>query len=149
MSTVTLSLRVEDAKPILRKAAYEAALYGGHADHIPRRSWGRPGPTGETFDDFRKRCAGRFVEAKRIVEAFGVEVELTTEPEAMTIHYPHRKGGKYKKHNVAGFVMRERIGGETDWSKPEPMYRSEVHRYASEAAADRVIRAWERLLSER
>lgn len=84
-----------------------------------------------------KRWQAQFLSAKRIVEAFGVEYEQTSEQETLTLHFDYVGG---KRVNRGMFV--EVVGSEPDYSHPRPAYRSGVHSYACHAAAERVVRAW-------
>jgi hypothetical protein len=148
VSPVILSLRGEDAKPILEQAARDAAYYGGWLDHITRRTWNSPQGMSETFEEARARWQKKFLAAKRIVEAFGVEIESTSEEETLTVEFPH-VGGKKKLVKIGGIAFNEVTGSKPDYKDPRPRYRGAVHLEAAWAAASRVVRAWERLLSER
>ena len=60
-------------------------------DHITRRTYDGPEwRQGETYEDRKKRWHAEFIKAKRIVEAFGVEYEPTSEGETLTTHIPER-----------------------------------------------------------
>lgn len=137
MKHVDLKLRVEDAEPILREAAREAALYGGWLDHITSRTFGSPAGSLETHDDARKRWTLKFLQSKRLVEAFGVEIEPTSEEETLTAT-PTYEGGK--RRSVGMFTV---VTGQTpNFKKMKPQYRREVHAEACRQAADRVVRRW-------
>jgi hypothetical protein len=148
MKTITIELRPEDAEPILRQAAYEAALYGGRWDYINRRTYNYPGSG--SLEDLRAGWKERFLKGKRMVEAFGIEYEQTSEEEAMTISYPYTKNEKVKIVNLGPPLgsVRVRSGGETDWKKPTPTYRGGVHETAAHAAADRVVQKWKAAMAE-
>lgn len=149
MATVTITLRIEDAEPILRKAAYEAAKFSAWCDHVTNRTHRCPGRGyGENLADARKRWNVKFLAAKRIVNSFGFEYEQTSEEETLTVHIP-MKNQKRKLRKVAGMIFNEVSGGEPDYKHPEPMYRGEVHELACHAAADRVVRAWRAELENR
>jgi len=146
--TITLDLRPEDAAPILREAAEEAAKYGAWCDYIDRRTGNCPREYGESLDDARKRWMTKFLRAKRVVEAFGVEYEPTSEEETMTVDHPW-VGGKTKVLKIPGIgPIGMRSGSKPDFSKPFPSYRREVHAEACRQAAKRVVRAWRAALAE-
>ena len=135
---VTVTLRIDDAEPFLRKAAFEAAKFGALCDYMTKRTANCvERGFGESFDDARARWSERFRAAKRIVETFGVEYEQTSEQETLTVGYP-LEGGKVKR--VGGFDFVE--GSKLNYNKPHPEYRREVHTHACYAAADRVVRKW-------
>lgn len=142
--TITLELRPEDAEPILRKSAYEAALYGGRWLHITRRCVNRPGTLSDaTFEANAAEWHRQYLAAERMVEAFGVEAETTSEGETLTVYVPDIV---LKSHVVqmAGMAFRR-----IDKSKPDtnrknwrPEYRRGVHEEAARQAAERVVRRW-------
>ena len=144
MKMVTLTLRAEDAEPILRQAADTAARYGAYLDHITRRTVGSPALylSKTSFDDFRKEWRAKFLAAKRIVEAFGVEHEPTSEAETLTV-WIGMKNEKRRPLKVAGLAMVEVSGGEHDYDNTRPEYRRDVHAQACRYAADRVVRRWQ------
>lgn len=129
---ITITLDASDLEPILRKAAHEAALYGGWVDHVTRRTYNPPQDL-----KWQPEWKQKYLRAKRIVEAFGVEHEATSEQETLTVHYPHVGG---KKINRGFFV--EIVGSAPDYKNPIPEYWRGVHANACEAAADRVVRRW-------
>jgi hypothetical protein len=141
--TITLELRVEDAEPILRAAAKEAAEFGGLLDHVTRKTGGiRHQLFREKFDDARKRWHQRFAKAKRMVEAFGVEYEPTSEAETLTVDY-RWIGGTTKVKRIPGIgPVGWTTGSQPDYAHPFPSYRGEVHAEACRQAASRVVRAW-------
>lgn len=122
--TVTLSLLAEDAEPILRAAAYRAAYHSALLDHMTARTVDCPGPG--DFREARKAWNAQFFAAKRIVEAFGVEYEQTSEAETLTVYYDLKPG------KVA----------QPDYSKAYPRHAREVHNEACRQAAARVVRKW-------
>lgn len=132
--TITLALRAEDAEPILRQAAYNAAKYGAWCDFFTRKTVGIP--AGE-----RPQWTAKFLEAKRVVEAFGVEYEATTEPETMGLYYPYVGGKRINR----GF-FNEIVGGKPDYKNPLPQYRAEIHAEACRQACERVVRRWRQSL---
>jgi hypothetical protein len=135
MSTVNLTLRVEDAEPILWKAAYEAALYGARVDYVPRNCYDSPFSSfSKSYDECKREANEHFLRAKRIVEAFGVGHEPTSEAETLTIAFPPKKG------TGSTYVPNHK--------RPTPDYRGAVHVEACKAAADRVIRSWKQTLDE-
>jgi len=140
---ITLELRPEDAEPILREAAEDAAKFGAWCDYLTPRTWNAPY---RVDDDERKRWHGKFVRAKRIVEAFGLEHEATSEGETLTIDYP-MKNEKRKRRVIAGLLaFTEVSGGEVDYKRPQPSYRRHIHAEACRQAADRVVRRWRAML---
>lgn len=144
MKTITLELRPEDAEPILRQAADDAAKYSALCDHITSKTWNAPGP--HPLADAKKEWLARFLKAKRIVEAFGVEYEQTSEPETLTVHYDYI-GGKRTIMNLPtiGPVGVTR-GSVPDYKNPRPAYAS-WHSEACRHAAERVVRRWRELIS--
>jgi hypothetical protein len=140
---ITLVMRAEDAEPILRKQAEEAAKFGALLDYATRKTYGvREQGVGESFDEARKRWHLRFAKAKRMVEAFGVEYEPTSEGEALTVDY-RWVGGTRKIMNLPGIGPVGHISGsQPDYKNPLPAFRGEVHTEACRAAADRVVRRW-------
>lgn len=141
--TITLALRAEDAEPILRHAAKEAAEFGALLDYATRKTTGiRHRGMGESYDDARRRWHQRFAKAKRMVEAFGVEYEPTSEGEALTVDYRY-VGGKTKVKNIPGIgPVGWTTGSQPDYDNPYPAFRGEIHTEACRAAADRVVRRW-------
>ena len=139
---IALMLLPDDAEPILRKNAYAAAKYGAFLDYITLKTYNAPNrPDAEA----RKRWQASFLSAKRIVEAFGIEYELTSEQETLTLHFPY-VGRKRKLKNVAGMAFYTVTGGKPDYAHPQPSYRHEVHSAACIAAANRVVKAWRKTL---
>jgi hypothetical protein len=139
---VTVALQADDAEPILRKAAYDAAKYGAWCDHINRRVYNLPvTPTEEN----RKHWQQCFLRAKRTVEGFGVDYEPTSEAETLSVHWPDKV---LKSHlvNVAGMRFRHIDKSVSDPKNAMPSYRGEVHSQACHAAAERVVRAWRETL---
>lgn len=136
--TITLELRMEDAEPILREAAYEAAKYGAWCDYITPRTYN---PPVRVTPEARAGWATRFLRAKRIVESFGVEYEPTSESETLTVHIPDKV---LKSHlvKIAGMTFRHVDESVSDPKRAMPEHRREVHSQACHAAADRVVRAW-------
>lgn len=141
MNNVALTLRADDAEPFLRKAAEDAAKFGAWCDYITKKTGGNPKSTSESTDDAKKRWLQKFLAAKRIVEAFGVEYEQTSEEETMTINYNY-VGGKTKVMDVGGIKFGMRTGSQPDYKNPYPYYRGDVHAEACRQAAIRVVRAW-------
>lgn len=140
LPTVRLELMPEDAEPILRKAAYDAARYGAYVDHLTRRTHNPPSRNGRSFDECRAEYSDRFRRAKRIINAFGVEHEVTSEAETLTVEYPMKNQKKVARRIPGIGVVNEISGGTPDFKKPIPSYRRGVHEDACQAAADRVIR---------
>lgn len=140
-TTITLALRAEDAKPILRQAAYDAAKYSAQLDYCMKNIGNHPRWSGSTFADWRKEITDRFLKAKRMVEAFGVEYEQTSEQETLTVDW-RWVGGKSKLVRIAGIAFNEVTGSQPDYDNPFPSYRGEVHSQACHAAAGRVVRTW-------
>lgn len=139
---VTLELRTDDAEPLLRQAAEDAAKYGALCDYITKRTGNCPQRGfSETLDDARKRWQAIFLRAKRIVESFGIEYEPTSEEETLTVDFPH-EGGTRK---VIGGLFAMTTGSKQNFKKPFPSYRREVHSEACRAAAGRTVRKWKEL----
>lgn len=139
--TITLELRPEDAEPILRQAADDAAKFGAWVDYIDRRTYDSPKGRGETLEEAKKRWRGKFLAAKRIVEAFGVDYEPTSEEEALGVYF-HYVGGSRKLKKIGGIAFNVVTGSRPDFSNPHPQYRKEIHAEACRQAADRVVRRW-------
>jgi hypothetical protein len=135
---IMLLLRPDDAEPILREAAEMAAKFSAWCDYMTDRVWSNPKASNETTAAAKVRWQKKFLRAKRIVEAFGVEYEQTTEAEAMTIEYRYIG----EKRKSIGGLMTYTSGGKPDYKNPEPAYRREVHAEACRQAADRVVRRW-------
>lgn len=144
MGTLSITLRTDDAEPILRQAAYDAAKFGALCDHMTAKTHDAPTGFSESVADARKRWSEQFLRAKRIVEAFGVEYEPTSEAETLTLWHDY-VGGKTRKTEM-GFRVTE--GSQPDYKHPRPAYRREVHTHACHAAADRVVRAWRHSLQQ-
>jgi hypothetical protein len=136
---VTITLRVEDAEPILRSAAYRAAKNSSFCDYITRRTYNPPANPNE---EHRKYWADEFRKAKRMVEVFGVEYEMVSEQETLTVHIP-MKNEKRKPIKIDGKLFAYSVsGGVPDPKNAMPCYRGQVHSEACHAAADRVVRKW-------
>jgi hypothetical protein len=149
MKTVSVALPIEAAERILREAAKDAAYYGALVDHVTRAAGNRPGSLkGKTFDDARAEWRRDYLEAKRLVEAFGVEVEQTSEAETIGVGYGTKPklGPNGRPRKLVLGMFRE---VETDFDKRHPEYRREVHAEACRQAAARVVRAWRSLLEGR
>jgi hypothetical protein len=134
--TINLVMRADDAEPILWDAARQAAKYGAWADYITRRTVNPP-------QDLRHRgeWQEKFLQAKRLVEAFGVEYERVSEEETLGVYIPHKV---LKSHlvKVAGMTMRHVDKSVPDPKNAMPQYSSGICSEACKAAADRVVRAW-------
>jgi hypothetical protein len=147
MKKVTITLPADDLEPTLRKYAFEAARYSAWCDHIqPYRTYMGPGPgygSRLTAQEVKAEWREKFLRGKRIVEAFGIEYEQTSEDETVYISYPHMKGEKRERVNVGGLMAFTRVsGGTADFKKPEITFRGGVHEEACNQAAERVIRKW-------
>lgn len=141
MKMITIELRQDDAEPILREAARKAALNGGRWLYITRKTCGAP-TTSAGFDADSEGWHREYLAAERMVEAFGVEAEVTSEAETMTITF-QMKNQKQTVVRVPGIgPVAWRSGGEMDYKRPLPSYRGGIHQSAAEAAADRVVRRW-------
>lgn len=142
--TIRLALQADDAQPILWEAARTAAEFGALLDHVTRKTGGvRHRGHSETFDDARKRWHQRFAKAKRMVEAFGVDYEPTSEAETLTVDY-RWVGGTTKVVRIPGIgPIGHTTGSKPDYAHPFPSYRGEVHAEACRKAADRVVRTWQ------
>lgn len=136
---ITITVRMDDVEPVLREAARDAAMYGALCDYMTKRTGNRPTGYGELLEDARKRWQAKFLRAKRIVEAFGVEYEPTSEQETLTVDFPW-VGGKRK---LVANLFYEVSGQTQDFKRPFPSYRREVHQEACRQAADRVVRRWQ------
>lgn len=143
---IALSLRVDDAEPILRQAAYDAAKFGAWCDYFDRRTVMRP-QSSEPIEVAKKNWLAAFLSAKRIVEAFGVEYEPTSEEETLGVYIPIKV---VKSHTVkiAGFAFEHVDKSVPDPKNARPQYKSGVHAEACRQAADRVVRRWQAMLHE-
>jgi len=147
---ITITLRAEDAEPILREAARKAALAGACVDYITKRTERSPWVYArrQPFDDWRRATQAEFIRAKRMVEAFGVDYEPTSEEETLTVCYP-MKNEKRTPVAIGGLLRYTRVeGGEPDYKKPIPKYQGGVHEEACKQAADRVVRRWRATLAD-
>lgn len=143
-ASIHLTLRVEDAEPILRQAAFDAAKFGGYLDNVPRRIWNSPA-RGSKYEESRAEWRGKYLAAKRIVEAFGVEVELA-DGDFVGTHYPHTKGGKREILDVGGLKFAMMKGAKTDHSRPEKQWLGVRFQEAAEAAQGRAVAKWRELV---
>lgn len=132
---ITLTFEASDIEPILRRAATDAARYSAYVDYFTKRTGNLPLAFSEKN---RAEWRAQFLRAKRIVEAFGVEYEQTSEAETLTVGYPW-VGGKTRRGEL-GFNIT--TGSVQDFKNPFPSYRREVHSQACYAAAERVVRRW-------
>ncbi len=152
MSTVTITLRRDDAAPILREAANDAAHYGAMLDYVTRRTvdvsgrtyagqihWYTGKRTVDNFDELRKEWRDKWLRAKRIVEAFGVEPSGVSEEEAIGIQYGWLKtGAKHPREN-----RKVRAGeGVQNYDEQWPKLRGSIFHEACRQAAERTVRAW-------
>lgn len=120
---VTITLDRRDAERILLEAATEAAKWGGYLDHVTRKTILR---AFGTYDTHRPLWRERFVAAKRVVEAFGVEVEPISEAEMIGRH-EHPKPGTGTTYVPSGIFSPIISGYVND---------------ASAAAGRRVVARW-------
>jgi uncharacterized protein YcsI (UPF0317 family) len=135
-----IELRPDDAEPILFRAAFDAAKYGSYCDYITGR-------VSHDISETPKQWREKFLSAKRVVEAFGIEYEQVSEEETLTVAFRFT-GGKTKVMNLPGIGnVGIRSGSEPDYTRPYPLFRSTVHNCACEAAAQRVIQKWRASLS--
>jgi hypothetical protein len=146
-ATITLTMRPQDAEPILLDEARKAALYGAWCDYITPKTVNSPGRWNMLAED-KKRWQAQFLRSKRIVEAFGVEYEPTSEEETLTVYIP-QKNEKRRVRNIAGIGFTEVSGGEPDYAHPLPEYRKAVHHEACWQAAHRVVARWRATLAVR
>jgi hypothetical protein len=138
---VTITLRADDAEPLLRKAAYEAAKFGSWCDYITRRTYNPPSNPSTARAGWQES----FLRAKRTVEGFGIQYEMVSEEETLSVHIPDKV---LKSHltTIAGMTFRHIDKSVLDPKRMMPSYRGEVHSQACHAAADRVVRAWRQSL---
>lgn len=146
--TITIELRLEDAEPILRHAAREAAEFGSLLDYVTRKTGNRRHQGhGESYEDARKRWHQRFVKGKRMVESFEVEYEQVSEGETLTVDYQW-VGGTRKIMKIPGIgPVGVTSGSEPDYNHPFPSCRGEIHAEACRRAAERVVCRWRAALS--
>lgn len=136
--TITLTVQPDDVEHILREAARSAALNGALCDYITSKTDNAPTWGSLTVAQCKKEWSERFLRAKRIVEAFGVEYEPTSEQETLTVSYEWTKG----RRETTGLGFVRIVDSKPDYNKPLPCYRREVHSEACKSAADRVVRKW-------
>lgn len=142
MKTINITLRTDDAEQILRAAALDAARFSAWVDYVTPKTHEAPfASNGQTRAEQKARWKERFLKAKRMVEAFGVEYEMTSEEETLTVTY-RWIGGKAIRRTVGNLAFNEIVGSKPDYANPEPCYRRNVHEEACRAAADRVVRRW-------
>jgi hypothetical protein len=142
---VTLTLRADDAEPILREAAREAASYSALCDHMTKRTVGLPCHV-KNIDERKKEWQAAFLRAKRIVESFGVEYDATSEAETLGVYIPDKV---LKSHivRVAGVAFRRVDKSVPDPKNAMPLFRGAVHSEACKAAAARVVGRWRKTLT--
>lgn len=138
---ITLTMQPDDAEPILRQAAEDAAKYGAWVDHMTKGTGNLPCPF-RLLEDRRKEWRAAFLRAKRIVESFGVEYEMTSEAETLSIAF-HFTGGTRRLHDLGSLGKVAIVSGsKVDYSRPYPTYAGAVHAEACRQAASRVVRRW-------
>jgi hypothetical protein len=143
MQTIAITLRADDAEPILRSHAERAARYGAYCDFITRGCLRWPSGRGRSLDEHKKDWREEFLKSKRMVEAFGVDYEPTSEPETLTVDYRYI-GGKVKVVDL-GFELGKvgmRTGSVPDYKHPLPAWSGGIHEEACRQAAERVVRRW-------
>ena len=84
---ITVTLRATDIEPFLRKAAKDAALFSAWCDYITTQTHNPPSWAFMSVADAKKEWLARFLQAKRIVESFGIEYEPTSEEETLTVEH--------------------------------------------------------------
>jgi len=132
MEGVTITLHVDDAEALLREAAYEAAKFGALCDYATRRTSTVPRKFKESLDHAMARWRKRFIRGKRVVEAFGLKYERTSEEETMTMHAALKLG-------YASGIADKRGLPASAYQKPRQQYRGSIH---DEQAAERVVKMW-------
>lgn len=141
MKTITIELRPEDAEPILRRAAFDAAFYEARWLYITKRTVNAPSRLPGHFDEQSKDWHRKALISQRVVEAFGIEHEPTSEGETLTVHWPE-KVIKSKIETVGRLRFRRILESKPDPKNAMPEYRRGVHEEACHQAADRVVRKW-------
>jgi len=139
--TITLDLLAEDAEPILREAAQLAARRSAQLDHITRQTVDAPYTVPTKLEEARAAWRVEFLRAKRMVEAFGVEYEATSEAETMGVYIPD-KVLKSHLRKVGAFTFRHIDKSVPDPKNARPRYLRGIHYEACAQAADRVVRRW-------
>lgn len=129
---IMLAIHANDAEPILFEAAKDAARYSAWCDYLTGPHIGNLPCDYRKVPERRKAWQQSFLRAKRIVEAFGVEYQQTSEAETLAIAY------RLKPGPIAHF----------DYNQPYPRYRGAQHAEACRQAAERVVRAWRALLEQ-
>lgn len=118
MDLVQISLRKEDAAYVLHGAAFDAAKYGALCDYMASNVSDIPSDAlmlGASLVEVKKEWTGRFLRAKRITEAFGVDYAPVTEDATVSP-----------------------LSKPAPGMKPRRCYREREHLAACEAAATRV-----------
>lgn len=146
--TVTLTLRADDAEPILREAAKDAAKFGAWCDYITKRTVNSPARNENSSNlvDIKRAWQTKFLTAKRVVESFGVEYEPTSEQETLGVYIPIKV---LKSHavNLGGLARLRHIDeSEPDPANARPEYQPMIHSEACKQAAERVVRKWRETL---
>ncbi|HZP68392.1 MAG TPA: hypothetical protein VFB29_00495 [Pseudolabrys sp.] len=149
MTKVTITLPADDAEPFLRRAAEDAAKFGAWCDYLGPKTRLAPSWGGLDYREAKAEWRERFLKAKRIVEAFGIEYEPTSEAETMTVDFDVI-GGKVRLTPHIPGVGRVgiRSGATLDYKHPRPAYRRAVHEEACRQAAIRVVRRWRAMIEE-
>jgi len=147
MDTITLALRAEDAEPILRLHAELAARYGAFCDHITRKTVERPNAY-TPIEEARAEWLAKFLQAKRVVESFGLEYEPTSEAETLTVYVPDKVLKSRIVKGVAGMSFRLIDKSVPDPKNARPKWRGGVHQEACRHAAERVVRRWRAALAQ-
>lgn len=119
-------------------------MYGALVDYVTQRTGGNQPERGygyaKTFPECRENWRRKFIEAKKLVECFGVDYEPTSEEETITVGYgtkPHPDASHRRQAAKIGFNAVV-----TDYDKRHPEYRQSVHLEACQQAAKRVVRKW-------
>lgn len=141
---VSISLAPADAEVILQQYAETAARYGSLGDYITRKTVDAPGSiylSAKHYDEAKREWHEKFLRAKRIVEAFGVECQYPTEAETLGVYIPSKV---LKSHlvKVAGMTFEHVDKSAPDPKNSRPRYKGRVHAEACRAAADRVVANW-------
>ncbi len=136
---VTISLEARDARPILDRAAYEAARYGSLVDYITLQTWNAPGSG--SIADLKVEWRRKFLAAKRVVESFGVEYVAVSEEDTVNPrgHVPYIGG---KRERLAGFDFVTGAKPDPNPKNHKPQYRGAHHLEACKKAAEQTVALW-------
>lgn len=141
--TVTLTLQIPDARPILHHAAYDAAYFSALVDYVTTKTANRPGGFANSLADAKVEWNRKFLRARRVVNSFGMDYERIPEEEVINPKgYVPYEGGTRKLEKVGGVSFVRVEGSKPNYKKAGPMFRGEAFRAACKVSAERVVTLW-------